>query len=96
MKSAYDLAMERLEREDPSSRKPVGAEQKEELAAIDAKFNARQAERRIFLEQRLAEAGQAGDQGEAERLRREISDERERIDAEREAAKERVRNRRDD
>lgn len=55
MKSAYELAMERMEREFGPTRK-LSDEQKAKLAEIDKKHDAREAELRLGHEQKLASA----------------------------------------
>ena len=47
MKSAYELAMERMGGGDD---KPLTDEQKEKIAKIDTRYKAKIAERKIFLE----------------------------------------------
>ena len=47
MKSAYELAMERLEESEPSVK--ISEEQRDEIAAIDDKFKAKVAEKELFL-----------------------------------------------
>ena len=49
MKSAYELAMERLKSKDSTDRKELTEEQKTEIAEVDKKFTAKAAERQIFL-----------------------------------------------
>ncbi len=92
MKSAYELAMERLKAQEPAS-KPLTDEQKKELEDIDAKYKAKLAEREIFLKKQLDDALHAGRHDEIESLRKQIADERASIEEDREAAKNRVRNR---
>lgn len=41
MKSAYELAMERLNKEDPNANKPLSDEQKTQLAEIDERYKAK-------------------------------------------------------
>ena len=48
MKSAYELAMERLAKSDPSAG-PLTAGQKAQLAEIDRVYKGKWAEREIFL-----------------------------------------------
>jgi len=91
MKSAYELAMERLNQEDPKGNPTLSEEQKKELAAIDEKFKAKFAEREIFLKQKLEEANRAGDFAAAEDLQKQLSSEKARIDEDCEAAKDEVR-----
>ena len=47
MKSAYELAMERLQKTTPSL--ALTEEQKKELAEIDSKYRAKIAEKELFL-----------------------------------------------
>ncbi len=90
MKSAYELAMERLAKSEPAARQ-LNAEQKQRLAEIDRVYQGRIAEREIFLKQQL-DAALAGQQfDEADKLRRQIANERARLEEEREDEKERVR-----
>jgi len=91
MKSAYELAMERLERDDPESAKPLTGAQKAELAEIEDRFKARKAERKVFLDQQLAKARTEGDSEAVAQLERQIADELARLDEEKEAAKDKVR-----
>lgn len=93
MKSAYELAMERLAKEDPNSAISLTEAQKKELAEIDEKFKAKFAEREIFLQQKLDEARRSGDFSAAEDLQKQISSEKARIEEERETEKDKVRNR---
>ncbi len=91
MKSAYELAMERLQQEEPDS-KPLSEETKQQLAEVDEKFDAKVAEREIFLNQQLASAQSKGEFEEVEAIRKQISGEKARLDEEREAAKDKIRN----
>jgi cysteinyl-tRNA synthetase len=90
MKSAYELAMERLAKSDPAG-KALRPEQKNRLAEIDRVYQGKIAEREIFLRQKL-DAALAGQQfDEADKIRRQIADEKARLEDEREAEKDRVR-----
>ncbi len=91
MKSAYELAMERLAKSDPDAPKPMTAERKERLAEIDRVYQGKLAEREIFLKQQLhaALAGQKFD--DADKLRKQIANEKARLEEEREDEKERAR-----
>jgi len=91
MKSAWELAMEKLDAEDPESGKALTDEKKAELAEIDAKFDAKIAERKIFLEKALSEAAEGGNAEEVVNLQRQIIDETSRLEEERESAKEKAR-----
>ncbi len=91
MKSAYELAMERLAQSDPDAAKPLTAAQKTRLAEIDTIYQGKIAEREIFLKQKLAEALAAGDADEVDQVRIQIKSERTRLEDEREDEKEAVR-----
>jgi excinuclease UvrABC nuclease subunit len=90
MKSAYELAMERLAKSDPAS-KSLTPEQKQRLAEIDRVFQGKIAEREIFLKQQLDAALAKQEFDEADKLRKQIASEKARIEEEREDEKERVR-----
>lgn len=91
MKSAYELAMERLQQEDPSAAGPLSDEQKAALADVDAKYKARKAEREVFLQKQIREAKQNRDFKEIDMLETQLRNERLRIDEEMETAKDRIR-----
>jgi hypothetical protein len=91
MKSAYELAMERLAKSDPDSQRPLTAEQKARLAEIDTTYKGKIAEREIFLKQRLDSALAEGNLTEIEQIRAQLQSERARLEEEREDEKERVR-----
>ena len=91
MKSAYELAMERLAKSDPSSSVPLTSEQKGRLADIDRMYQGKLAEREIFLKKQLDEAFAAQNFEEAEKIKQQLANERVRIEEDREAEKERVR-----
>jgi hypothetical protein len=91
MKSAYELAMERLAKSDPAAGRPLTAAQKDRLAEIDRVHQGRLAEREIFLKKQLETALAAQQLDEADKIRKQIANERARIEEERETEKERVR-----
>lgn len=93
MKSAYELAMERLQASDPDAAAPLTDAQREELAEIERRFRAKLAERELFLNQKLNEARASGSHDDAEQIARQLASEKERIHEEQEAAKEAVRRR---
>ena len=90
MKSAYELAMERLAKSGPAE-PPLSTAQKTRLAEIDRVYQGKTAEREIFLKQQLDTAlgGQKFD--EADKIRKQIAGEKARLEEEREEEKERVR-----
>jgi hypothetical protein len=91
MKSAYELAMERLAKSDPETNKPLSSGQKNRLAEIDLIYKGKLAERGIFLQKQLNDTLAAGNADEAEKIKAQLAGERARLEEEREAEKERVR-----
>jgi hypothetical protein len=91
MKSAYELAMERLAKSDPDAAKPLSAEQKARLADLEKVYQGKIAEREIFLKQKLEAALAEGDADEADKMRQQIAAEKARLEAERESEKDAVR-----
>lgn len=91
MKSAYELAMERLNKTSPSVK--LTAEQKQRIADLDSKYKAKIAEREIALNDEIVKAVSADDAEKAEQLRNELNVERKKLQAEFEEKKERVRKR---
>lgn len=91
MKSAYELAMERLEKEDPEGSISLTEDQKRDLADIDTKYKAKIAEREVFLNKQLLEARASGDRDAIEQLQTQLRNERLRLEEEREAAKNKIR-----
>ncbi len=87
MKSAYELAMGRLEKNQPTT--TVSEAQKKALAEIDSEYDARIAERRIFLESEMTKA--AGDEATISQLRRQLADDYASINEKRESKKEKIR-----
>ena len=91
MKSAYELAMERLNAESPNENAPLTEEQKDELADLDNKYNAKVAERKIAHEKRIAEANATGDFQDLAKAQEELRIDLDHIESDRETAKDRVR-----
>ena len=91
MKSAYELAMERLNKEDPDGVVSMTDEQKAALAEIDKKYQAKIAEREIFLNKQLVEARIAGEMEAIMQLEAQLRNERMRLEDERETAKNKIR-----
>lgn len=93
MKSAYELAMERLDQDSSESeRTPLSQKQKDELAEIDAKYKAKIAEKEIFLISKIEAARAVGSNNEVAAIQRQLSDEKERLEEECELQKDSVRN----
>jgi predicted nuclease with TOPRIM domain len=91
MKSAYELAMERLSKADPISSSPVTPEQRKQLAEIDRLYQGKIAEREIFLRQQLERALATANAEEVDKIRKQISSEKSRLEEDRETEKDRVR-----
>ena len=89
MKSAYELAMERLEKKTPSV--ALTDEQKEQIAEVDSTFKARIAEKELFLKDEIAKARHAGNAEEAESLQKQLTIEIRRLQEDAEAKKEKLR-----
>jgi hypothetical protein len=89
MKTAYELAMERLSQAAPAA-KLTGA-QKKQLAELDSKYAAKIAEREIALRDEIAKAAAAGDAEKAEMLQQQLVHERKKLQAELEEKKEQMR-----
>jgi hypothetical protein len=89
MKSAYELAMERLEKQSPSAR--LSAAQKAQIAEIDSTYKARIAEREVFLKDQIVKAQFSGKIEEVEQLEQELARDLRRLQEDCEAKKEKVR-----
>jgi hypothetical protein len=89
VKSAYELAMERLEATAPGVR--LSAEQKERIAALEARCKADIAARELLLHGEMAKARAAGDAAEIDRLQRQLADDIRRFEEKRDREKEAVR-----
>jgi hypothetical protein len=89
MKSAYELAMERLEKKAPSV--ALTTEQKAQIAEIDSTFKARIAERELFLKAEISKAQNAGNLEEAESLQKQLTIDIRRLQEDAEAKKEKLR-----
>ena len=73
MKSAYELAMERLEKSAPSLQ--LSDAQKAQLAEIDSTYKARIAEKELFLQGKIREADSSGTFEELEKLEKQMTSE---------------------
>ena len=89
MKSAYELAMERLERQAPT--KQLSVKQKEEIAEIESTCRAKPAERELFLKGEIAKAVASGKGEDAESLQNQLAMDIRRLNDECETKKARVR-----
>lgn len=91
MKSAYELAMERLNKVSPTVK--LSDKQKQELADLDAEYTAKIADREIFLKGAMQKAIEKGDMAELEELQKQVANQKKVYLAELEEKKERVRQR---
>jgi hypothetical protein len=89
MKSAYELAMERLAKDQPIV--TLTDDQKKELAEVDSTFKARIAEREVFLKDQIAKAQSAGKFEDVESLQKQLSSELRRLQEDCETKKEKLR-----
>jgi len=89
MKSAYELAMERLEKQSPTAK--LTEEQKREIAEVDSIHKAKIAEREVFLKDQILKATASGDLGELDALEKQLASELRRINEDCEAKKEKIR-----
>ena len=89
MKSAYELAMERLEKQSPSV--TISDEKRQALAEIDSTYKAKIAEREVFLQSQIQKAITARDAEEVESIRLQLARELRRLQEECEEKKAKVR-----
>lgn len=89
MKTAYELAMERLTKKSPAVK--LTADQKRRLAEIDSQYAARIAGREITMRDEIARAADAGDAEKVGQLQHQWADERRSLQTELEEKKEKVR-----
>lgn len=90
IKSAYELAMERLGKGGDAAQKLTAA-QKKEIAELDSVYKAKIAEVELRLKPKIQELTFAGDDEQAGKLREELSKELTRLREELESKKEKVR-----
>ena len=89
MKTAYELAMERLGKMAPTVKLSAG--QKKRMAELDSQFAAKVAGREIALRGEIDQAAAAGDSDKVEKLQQQLSGDRKKLQAELEEKKEQVR-----
>ena len=89
MKSAYELAMERLAKASPTL--VLTDEQKTRLAEIDSTYKAKIAEKELFLKDQIQKAEDAGNFEEIEKLEKQLTSEIARLRQDCEAKKEKLR-----
>ena len=89
MKSAYELAMERLEKASPSL--ALSEDQKKEIAEVDSVYRAKIAEKELFLKDQIRKAQAADKVEEAESLEKQLASEIRRLHEDCKARKEKLR-----
>jgi hypothetical protein len=89
MKSAYELAMERLEKHSPTA--ALSAEQKEQIAEIESIAKSKMAEKELFLKDQMAKAAASGDHAGIGQLEQQLAYDLQRIQSSAEEQKEKVR-----
>ena len=89
MKSAYDLAMERLNKQSPAHK--VTAAQKAQLADLDSLYKSRIADREILVKGQLKKAAEKRDVEAYEQLEKQLVSDRKTLNTELEEKKELVR-----
>ncbi len=89
MKSAYELAMERLNKQGPQTKITSG--QKKQLAELDSRYAAKVAEREIFLKGELAKEAGKGNFEACQHIEKQLVSERKSLHVELEEKKEEVR-----
>ena len=88
MKSAYELAMERLNKTAPTVK--LSADQKKQIAALESKCKAKIAELEIASKDEIAAAAAAGEFEKVETLRQRLVTERKKLQADLEEKKEQI------
>ena len=91
MKTAYELAMERLQKDVPS--KKLTETRKKQLAELDSQYAAKIAGRELALADDINRAREAGDMEKAGTLQEQLVAERKKLQVELEEKKEQVRRR---
>ncbi|MEY4386841.1 MAG: hypothetical protein RLY20_2124 [Verrucomicrobiota bacterium] len=89
MKSAYELAMERLQKQSPTTK--LSAKQKAALAELDSQYAAKIAQRELALKDEITRAQSNGKDEEADQLRAQLNHDRAKLQVELEEKKELVR-----
>ena len=89
MKTAYELAMERLNKSSPAQK--MTEEQRRRLAELDSIYAAKIAEREIALKGELDRVTASGDPEKTEELQQQLTRERKALQSELEEKKEKVR-----
>ena len=89
MKSAFELAMERLEKESPTQE--LTDAQKVKLSELSKIYEAKIADKEVFLSGEIAKAEEAGEFEQIDQLTKQLASERKLLDEELEQKKNEVR-----
>jgi hypothetical protein len=89
MKSAYELAMERLNKTSPTAK--LSNNQKKQIAELESKYKAKIAERELLVEGERVKAIDRGDAEALEQLEKQLVSDRKSLQSELEEKKEKVR-----
>ena len=89
MKSAYELAMERLNKTAPTTK--LSADQKRQIAELESKYKAKIAERELAVKSEIVSVAATGDIEKVEQLQQQLVGERKKLQAELEEKKAQVR-----
>lgn len=89
MKSAYELAMERLNKSSPSVK--LSDEKKKQLKELDSVYAAKIAERELFIKDALNKEREKGDYEAYQSLEKQLVADRKNLQAELEEKKEKIR-----
>jgi hypothetical protein len=74
MKSAFELAMERLEKESPTQE--LTEDQKAKLSELSKVYEAKIADKELFLNREIAKAEEAGEFEQIEQLTKQLASDR--------------------
>ncbi|HLH55596.1 MAG TPA: hypothetical protein VKY92_18495 [Verrucomicrobiae bacterium] len=89
MKTAYELAMERLSKSTPTVK--LSDDQKRQIADLESQCSAKIAERELFLQGEIVKAVDKGDGEAMAQLEKQLASDRKSIRADFEEKKEKVR-----
>lgn len=89
MKSAYELAMERLEKQSPTAK--LTEAQKAEITELESLSRAKKAEKELFLRGQIAKAAEKDDFEAVEQMQKQLKHELAKLDEDLEKKKEKIR-----
>ena len=91
IKSSYQLAQERLEKQNPAGRYTLTSAQKKQLAELEKIFTAKIAECELALSEQIRDAQIRGDVELTQKLREQLRTELQKLNEEKESKKQTVR-----